>query len=56
MARKQQQARVVLCVGSQLTDAEIRPEDYSIYHQLTPRLSLYARIVSENGSIVMWGV
>jgi len=31
-------------------DAEIRPEDYSIYRQLAPRLSLYAKLVNENVS------
>jgi len=32
-------------------DAEIRPEDYTIYRQLAPRLSLYAKLVTENVSI-----
>ena len=35
-------------IGSSLLDAVIKPEDYSIYRQLSPRLSLYARLVTEN--------
>ena len=40
---------IFMCsLGSQLTDAEINPEDYTIYRQLAPRLSLYAKLVTEN--------
>ena len=35
-----------LHIGSSLLDALIIPEDYSIYRQLSPRLSLYAKLVT----------
>ena len=40
--------------GSSLSDAVIRPEDYSIHRQLSPRLSLYARLVTENVSVYVF--
>jgi len=36
---------------SQLSDAVIKPEDYSIFRQLSPRLNLYARLIPENVSV-----
>ena len=46
--------RYFLCAGSSLSDAVIRPEDYSIHRQLSPRLSLYARLVTENVSVYVF--
>ena len=39
--------------GSSLSDAVIKPEDYTIHRQLSPRLSLFARLVTENVSILI---
>ena len=37
--------------GSPLSDPVIRPEDYSIHRQVSPRLSIFAKLVTENVSV-----
>ena len=44
---------ILSTAGSSLSDAVIRPEDYSIHRQLSPRLSIYARLVTENVSLYL---
>ena len=41
-------------VGSSLSDAVIKPEDYSVHRQLSPRLSLFAKLVTENVSVLFY--